>query len=72
MKLKQIELLFVITFAIIGLLFIVWGLLQIAGMVSYVNHWSDMAAFMLGANFIIGSWFINNGRTECIKHNFHY
>ena len=66
MKQSTLELLFTVLFALIGMAFIVYGVLQLTGVVAPFNAWSDAASMLIGINLLVSGWFINNGRPVLI------
>lgn len=67
MKQSTFDLLFAIAFTLIGIAFIVWGALQLAGLAAYISSWSDFAGLTIGFNFIVMAWFVNFGRLNPIN-----
>lgn len=67
MKQSTIDMLFAVAFALIGMAFIVWGALQLAGLAAYISSWSDFAGLVIGLVFMVMAWFVNFGRLNPIE-----
>lgn len=62
MKQSTIELLLTLFFAVLGLLFLVWGMCQVYGICPYMTNWSDLASFYISFCFLSCAWMLNIGR----------